>query len=492
MPPIFLYLCAIIRVLCKADQYQDAAGLFLKFIAIARPTTLLSNIKLHPGKDDREQLNSIIHELLSDPKLVEALGPFSFKPLPSGGAERGRLKLNYRAALRFFDEQRASEGIKRVNELYTALLDFMTVVQIDVWDPTNGPKIFDSLNSQQEPMTTGDLVRNEIFSRVASQESNVIEDIDQRSWQPFYRKFQVDEKSLFDSYFFPFGLIHDPNLRKSELFAKLRAKWQEIDNPEVIIRELAEYQDAFLDLTTGSNRQGLQTVLLQALERLRGANTPISTYPFLMRLSNALRDGAIAAEDGIGAINVIESFLVRRAVAGHEPTGLHAVFKRLWVDCADVVNALSVADSIRKHRTVAWPDNDDFKEAIETRPLYGSVITPYLLREWNRNVGGDQPSVRPWIEHVLPERPDRAWFNVFTEDQRDQVKDRLANLLPLSCEMNREIGNKTYEFKRAKYRDDSAFKATRKFAEEVEVWTPSALRERSALLSQWALQRWPY
>jgi hypothetical protein len=42
----------------------------------------------------------------------------------------------------------------------------MSVVQIDIKDPTSGPKIFDSLNSRQEPMTVGDLIRNEIFSRV--------------------------------------------------------------------------------------------------------------------------------------------------------------------------------------------------------------------------------------------------------------------------------------------------------------------------------------
>lgn len=489
---IFVYLCAIIRVLCKVGRYGDAAGLFLKFIGIGRPTTLISNVKIHPGKDDREQLNSIIRELLSDEKLVDALGQFTFKPLPSVGVDRGRLKNNYRAALKFFEEQRKAEGENRLDDLYTALLDFMTVVQIDVWDPTNGPKIFDSLNSQQEPMTTGDLVRNEIFARVASQQPAAIEDIDQRSWQPFYRKFQVGDRSLFDAFFFPFGLIQDPNLKKSEVFAKLREKWREIGDPEIIIKELALYQNAFLDLATGSNHQGLPANVARAFERLRGASTPISTYPFLIRVSNALRDGDVAPEDGIGALQVIESFLVRRAAAGHEPTGLHAVFKRLWSDTEGAVNVLSVTESIRRHRTVVWPSDDDFKEAIESRPMYGSSITPYLLIEWNRHLGGDQPSMSPWVEHVLPDHPDREWFDIFSRDEHEQVKDRLANLLPLSQEMNRELGNKSYPSKRQRYKDDSAFKAARKFAEEIEAWTPVALKERSKALSVWALTRWPY
>ena len=76
----------------------------------------------------------------------------------------------------------------------------MSVVQIDISDPTNGPAIFDSLNSRQEPMTIGDLVRNEIFSRVANESSSKIEQIDQHKWQPFYQKFQQNKKNLFDSY----------------------------------------------------------------------------------------------------------------------------------------------------------------------------------------------------------------------------------------------------------------------------------------------------
>lgn len=489
---IFIYLCALIRVLCKAGEYTDAAGLFLKFIGIARPTTLLSNAKLHPGKDDREQLNAIVRELLEDGELVQALGQFTFRPLPSAGTDRGRIRNNYRAAYRFFDEQRQTEGVGRIRDLYTALLEFMTVVQIDVWDPTNGPKIFDSLNSQQEPMTTGDLVRNEIFARVASQTPAMVEDIDQRSWQPFYRKFQVGEKSLFDAYFFPYGLIQDPNLKKSELFAKLRDKWRATTDPEVIINELAEYQDAFLDLATSANRQSLPAQVARAFEQLRRANIPASTYPFLMRLSNAIRDGGVAADDGASVLQLLESFLVRRAAAGHEPTGLHAVFKRLWSDCDGVVNVLSVDESIRRHRTVVWPNEDEFREAIQTRPMYGSAVTPYLLLEWNRHLGGDQPGIQPWVEHVLPDHPDRDWFEVFSRDEHEQLKDRLANLLPLSSEMNREIGNKAYAAKRQRYREDSGFKATRKFAEEIETWTPPAIRDRSQQLAEWAVRRWPY
>jgi hypothetical protein len=99
---IFLYLCAIIRNLCKQEDYAEAAGLFLKYLVIGRETALVSNSRLQPCKDDRAQLNYVIDDILADPAFAERLAPFKYKPMPAAGIAKGRLRNNYRAALRFF------------------------------------------------------------------------------------------------------------------------------------------------------------------------------------------------------------------------------------------------------------------------------------------------------------------------------------------------------------------------------------------------------
>ncbi|PTQ79797.1 uncharacterized protein DUF1524 [Nitrosospira multiformis] len=40
------------------------------------------------------------------------------------------------------------------------------------------------------------------------------------------------------------------------------------------------------------------------------------------------------------------------------------------------------------------------------------------------------------IEHVLPQKLTPAWLADFTEKEHETLKDRLANLLPLSSGMN--------------------------------------------------------
>jgi hypothetical protein len=499
---LYLYLCAIVKTLCELDEHAEAAGLFLKYVAIGRPVSLVSNAKLHPCKDDREQLNFVLMnfvltELLQDPNFKEQLPQFTFKALPSTAADRGRLRNNYRFALRFFKEQAANEGVTRVRQLNKKLLDAVSVVQIDVWDPTNGPKIFDSLNSRQEPMTTGDLVRNEVFRRLADESPDQIEQVDQEHWQQFYKKFKVtdargNETNYFDDYFFPYGLITDSNLKKSEVYSRLRSRWREQQDPVVIIHELAQYQSAFLDLVCDTNQQQHDTEVAAAFSRLYSAGTPSSTFPFLMQLSNAIRTGSVSHENGTEVLRLIESFLVRRALCGHEPTGLHAVFKRLWADCGGTPDVSTVTTAIRSHKTVPWPDSDTVRTEMMTRPLYRSSVTRHFVVEYNRSLGGDQPTRRPWIEHILPDTLGDAWSDTFTREQHDQLKDVIGNLLPLSQEMNQGLGNQAYLAKRQVYRSDSGFKAARVFAEQNEYWTPHAIEQRCRVLGDWAVERWKY
>ena len=330
-------------------------------------------------------------------------------------------------------------------DIYNALIGSMTVVQIVVKNPTDGPKIFDSLNSRQEPMTTGDLVRNEIFSRVADSRPAEIEDIDQRSWQPFYTSFREGGTSLFDD-LLPIRVIRNRNVRKSEVYEELRAAWKDIKDPEEIIKQLQDYQKAFLDVARGTNTQDHPTIVKDAFGCLHKANAPGSTYPFLMQLSNAVRDQKIDADRAVAVLSLIESFLVRRAICGHEPTGLHAVFKAL-ADCAASPTAENVGGSIREHKTVAWPNDTEVQDAVLSRPLYGSLNNALRTAPMESGIGGDQPTTPPWIEHVLPDKPVDEWYKIFDREQHGAKKDLLANLLPLSKEMNQKLGNRLYREK---------------------------------------------
>lgn len=489
---LFLYLCAVVKVLASYGEVPEAAALFLKYLVINRDTGAMSNFKMHSCKDDRTQLNHVYIDLLSDSNFKAALQGFKLRPLAKSGADSGVVRNNYRSATRFLKDEYDQGGVDRIRSIYKAILNQMSVVQIDVWDPTNGPKIFDSLNSRQEPMTIGDLIRNEVFSRVANEHPDVIERVDSEAWQPFYKRFEQDGRNHFDGYFFPYGLIKHPNLKKSEVYSSLRKDWDGMEEPEAIIGQLAEYQNAFIDLVSEKNLSEHTKIIVKALSRLKQAGLPTSTFPFMMSLLQAVEVNKVVPEVAEAIMNVLETFIVRRATCGIEPTGLHAVFKRLWSQCGGDYTPERVAKEISENKTVAWPNAEEFRHAVESRSLYGVSVTPFLVLEYDRSLKGDTPAIVPWIEHVLPSNPDPAWFEVFSQEQHANMKDLLANLLPLTSEMNSSLSNKPYAEKRVRFREDAAFKSARQFGENVADWTPEALGVRAKELGEWAVSRWPH
>jgi uncharacterized protein with ParB-like and HNH nuclease domain len=487
---LVILLAAIAKVYCSMNEHEDAARLFENYLVVTKKTSLASNAKLHSSRDDRCGMNALLGDLLADEKFSEHLSGFQFKKLAATPGAEGRVLKNYKIAIRFFKDQLEDGGRERVDALYGALVQAVTVVQIVVKDPTDGPRIYDSLNSMQEPMTTGDLVKNEIFRKVANEHPDNIETIDNSHWQPFFRRFADAGKNRFDEYFFPFGLILNPNLRKSEVYSFLRDRWKAINEPSKIIQELATYQDSFLDICMGSNCQGHSTSLALRLKTLTESKSPASIFPFLMRLSNAVKHKEITDVVAAGTLLLLESFLVRRAICGHEPTGLHAVFKRLWNDCDGDLSTGRVAAEIKKHKTVAWPTDEDVTKAVKSRPLYRTAIASFLISEWNSSLGGDAPNIEPEIEHVLPQTITPYWNGIFSTDQHALQKDLLANLLPISEKMNPSLSNGPYTLKREAFRKDSCFKATRAFADAYDHWTPETIEERGEQLSVWILARW--
>ena len=219
---------------------------------------------------------------------------------------------------------------------------------------------------------------------------------------------------------------------------------------------------------------------------------PSSILPFTMQLGRAVLNGSVQEAQGVEVLDVIESFLVRRAIAGYEPTGLHAVFKRLWPDLEGEISAEKVINVVSAHRTVPWPDDEELMRAVASRPLYGSAITPYLLREYDYSLGGDAHDHIETIEHVLPQTADAEWKRIYGERHVEEDVDTLPNLVPCTGRMNASLGNQLYAVKSARFAKDSKFKSTREFSAAFEVWNRAAFEQRAKAMGEWACHRWPH
>ena len=428
-------------------------------------------------------------------QFTDFLTKFSaFQPkLPTPfGEEKGRLQ---KAASLI--SQRVAERCKSngkflpdaTKRLLGAVLENLKFVQIQLGDSQDPHQVFHSLNTGGVPLQNKDLIRNEVFHRLADkpEEANVIHS---NLWSPF----EVELGERLDSYFFPFTLIHKSSTTKSKVFATLRDRWKVMNPPEIIedLKIFVPAYNALSDANSDSrNGLGLGEELAARIDCLYRMNAPTSMYPYLMKLLTECRSGSIDEKTCADCVRVCEAFLVRRAFSGLEPTGLHAVFKDLWSKAGSSPSAIS--KTMDDTATVAFPDDEEFKESMRNKALYGRKLSPYILIEYERSLrGGDPvPDIPPTIDHVMPQTLNESWKKVINEKDHKRLKDVWANLVPLSQQANSEKGQASWAEVREFFRTETVFKTTKRLAEENAGWDAAAISKRSEQLVKWAVERWP-
>jgi hypothetical protein len=187
---------------------------------------------------------------------------------------------------------------------------------------------------------------------------------------------------------------------------------------------------------------------------------------------------------------------VRRAIVGIEPTGLLAMFRTAWTTMDGKPSWEAFEDALKRRGTIEWPDDERVKASVLSRKIYKVGIRNYLLTEYDRSLGADVPTDKPWIEHVLPQSMTSDWEQdssgqlVFSKEQHERLVDTWGNLVCLSDSMNMEVAQSTYTIKRKFFAESSMYGSARALAKDYETWTPETIVERSAAIGDWVVQRW--
>ena len=495
---LYLSIMAAVEVAAKAGELDWASDIMGRYLLVRPMSGLSVNTKLVPSFNDRAQFSEIWKRLISiknfnSHQIVASNLPKP--PVPSGKyegamtAQFGRIRADLSKLLR---EQDLAALERRVDIIATRL----SVVSISLRDPTVAPKIFERLNYGAEPITVADLVRNEVFARSGDDPQTALHLFESR-WEPFVGRF-ADKNAELDRFLFPYGLMHNSNVRKADLFATLRKRWEQFDGPVKIIDDLEQYQPAYLALTAEEAYPQVQTAVRLRVHRICRAGRPSSVYPFLLKLLRSHELGQISETNVCAILDAVESFLVRRAIGGIEPTGLHAVFKSLWQDLIgdfgggsfdEIVTPSRVKQTIGSKPTINWPDNAAFRTSIETGMLYRRKIAAFALYEYELGLKGESPSDKYHIEHIAPQTPTTEWA-VAIPNEYEKLVHTWGNLILLTPSMNPSAGQNEFSEKRHAYAD-SIFASAREVSKE-ETWDANSIQSRSSAIADWALKRWPY
>ncbi len=485
---LYIFVMAITEHMASLDK-EVAAEIVQEFLLLASRRGLEVNTRVVPAYDDRNQFRSLWDRINSPDVLQDLLQNNRPHPPSPSGDSVGVLVAQYTRISRFLSKtspRDRNERLDYLREILDIVTRKLTFVHLKLNDASVATKIFERLNFRGIRVGIVDLVRNEVFSRVSDDPGDA-RHILEHHWQPLESRFQ----GRAEAFFFPYCLIHNNNIIKSELFTQLRSTWNGL-SPQQIIEHMTPYQKPFMAIDQGITNYD-SSDLNQRLERLHRLSSPSAIYSYIIKVVYEYQTNNLSEDMCLKFLDFTESFLVRRAIMGFEPTGLHALFKGMWNEISPDPTVDKIIAAIDSRPTIQSPSDEDIRTAIKTRPLAKARICKYLLAERDISLPGDNPSEDPTIEHILPQSYDRIgyWGNLFSLDEHRELKDTWANLIPLSNPLNSSLQAADYDTKRQRYEDESMFITPRHLASNWSEWTIDSINDRATQLANWAIKRWP-
>jgi len=482
---IYLILLSFIEILIESGKKNEAKNYFEKYISRKdrRP-------KIYLGRKDQKNFQEIIKEILEASEFKETLNQ-DYVPVFSDAIEGAKnIAIKYRGIKRKLKDFVDGVDTSKLERFISKLLLRTTWMPVRILNPQDATKIFKGLNGKRQPVGAGDLIKNEVFAAV-----NLHSEADFRNAESLWNDYidQFHQKNLdIAGYYFPFVLFKKPNAVKANTFQLIISEWNSLSANKRIedLNALAKY---YISIKKSLHIEPINSKVSAAVTHLNQAVQLDALLPFLIHVLKSATDKTINETEAEKIVKLLESFVVRRAICGHEPSGLHAVFKRLWQDLGDEKTSSKVEEIIRSKPTVKWPEDHEVSDVMMKKDFTKTNVIYFLLKEYEKSVPGDSTDFSDLtIEHILPQNIEGIsyWEERFNSRNYRNNLNLIGNLLPSTANLNTRLSNKSFIEKKRIYAEDSSFKSMRKVGREYNNWTTSDIEARTKDLTKWVVHKW--
>ena len=394
-------------------------------------------------------------------------------------------------AYEFFREQ-LNAPQSEIPEVYRGV-GRLHVVDVKLEHHLDNPQlVFESLNSTGVDLTESDLIRNYLLMGLL--------EVDQTR---MYEEYWSEVETLFrDAGSSPDVFLRDyvalqrkyaTQIRADRIYSEFKKFWQLESNEPLpnrlrAIVKAARYYASFLKPDRIENKP-----IRDAMKLVRRLGV-VHAIP-IMRLYECYERQTLSEEDFVKALNLIESFLVRRSVLQLQTRSYWSIFARMAhaIDEEQPFTSFQVALARQSYK---FPSDQEFSTALQERDLYNLRICWHILSQLeNAGYAEPSPTNEYSIEHIMPQRVSNVpeWQQMLGpewEKVHSTWRDRLGNLTLTAY--NSTYSNRPFHEKKT-VEGGFAQSAVRlnEYVRKQTQWTPTEMAERARILARRALDIWP-
>jgi len=357
-------------------------------------------------------------------------------------------------------------------------------ILITVDDDLNAYTVFETLNARGLELSSTDLLKNYLFSRL-----KVPADLSalQRRWRALITTVQQERFPEFLRYHL---LCELPRVRSQRLFKLVRDRVKTGADLFALMDALEKRAELFAALSDPNHGYWIENPAARPLVRELNLFRVRQMTPLLFAAWEKFKP-----DDFVRVLKLVSVLSFRYSVISDLNTN---ALEPLYHEAAKAVldgQASTPAEVFAKLRP-AYVDDAKFEQdfalfSVDTSGQQRKLAKYILARlEADASNRACDPDTDPaTIEHILPENPGPGW-EAFPEAYWSDAVYRLGNLTLLEASANRRVGNSDYAAKRAEYAQ-SSYRLAQLVAERAPTeWTLAHLERRQRELAQRAVHIW--
>ena len=475
-----LSLAVIGKLHRMADQGIDAERnrerakeLRNRFIGEKDPASLIESSRLNLSKTD---------DAFYQDYLVQLRDPLNPRGLPQSNALLWKCFRYFSAQLDALDDIR-KDGEALAGILSETVARCLLFILITVDDELHAYTVFETLNARGVELTTADLLKNYLFSKVRVQS-----DLDalQRRWQALIATVTPERFSDFLRYHL---LCEQARIRKERLFKLIRERIGTSQQVFDLLGALESRAELFAALADANHEYWMERPeakpYIRELILFRARQVTPVLFAAWERFSS---------DDFVRVLKLVSVLSFRYLISAGNPNALEPVYHEAAKAILDGNAARPGAVFTRLRPVYVHDRTFESSFAVYTiNPRGRKKLLKYILCRLEEDAGGiaRDPEAEPAsIEHVLPQNPPGEWTEAFSAPELEAAADRIGNTTLLESAVNRDVGSAPYSEKRAAY-EQSAYVLTRQIAEMApEEWTFAFMERRQRHLAQCAARVW--
>lgn len=410
-----------------------------------------------------------------------------------------------------FEEYRHSQVVKAYNFFFKKLkegpLDWQIIYQrlVDSFDTVlmvtdsyhSAFRLFETLNNRGLVLSSVDLIKNYLLSKINLNErlvaecidlwDSIIENLDEidtvrQNKVRFFRHYLFSREAgvvpipklytryqrLIDNHENDLAAVLDDIWVKSELYVK-------IYNSGFGIKEIDEYLSKIVKIEA------------------------TTSYPLLLKTFSANVD----KQQIVKILKAIEIFTLRRSICNISTKDVDHIYNHLAVEAFKSKNP---GNYIVKYLSQKTPTDIEFVNSFRTKDFYRNNQTKYILEMIEESLTNNtrektiNSRTDVHIEHIMPREIERtrtrdmygSWQDYLGEAATDYKNyvNKIGNLTLLGSELNLKVSNHPFEEKKKNYRL-SNIKITQNIC-QVPEWTFQTIQQRGLGFAKIAKEIWNF